>query len=70
MIYLWLDEDDAGRLNAPKISKKLGSIRCRTVRPAYEHEDGCYPKDANDALRDYPDKIAVYLKNAKFKKII
>jgi twinkle protein len=60
VIYLWLDEDDAGRLNAPKMSKKLGYRRCRTVRPAIIHKYVDYPKDANDALLKHPQRIAEY----------
>ena len=64
-IYIWLDEDDAGRINAPKMSKKLGFYRCKTVRPAYSHPEGSYPKDANDALRHHPLKIVQYIEQAK-----
>lgn len=53
-IYLWLDEDEAGRLNAPKMAKKLGVIRTKIVRPSTLHPDGDFPKDANDALRYNP----------------
>ena len=47
------------------MAKKLGYERCMTVRTSYLHDDGSYPKDANDALREYPEKIEVYLKQAK-----
>jgi twinkle protein len=53
-IYLWLDEDIAGRANASKMARKLGYERCLIVRTAFFHPDGSYPKDANDALRYNP----------------
>ena len=47
-IYLWLDNDSPGLVAAEKFAVKLGTKRCRIVKPTMGGE--AY-KDANDALR-------------------
>lgn len=53
-VYIWLDEDEAGRINADKMAQKVGVLRARIVRPAFEHANKDYPKDANEALLENP----------------
>jgi len=48
-IYLWLDDDLAGRECAIKFAKKLGTRRSYIVRTRNGADQG--PKDANDALK-------------------
>lgn len=55
-IYLWMDNDEVGLLNAPKIASKLGENRCFIVtNPNVEM------KDANDVLRQNKSLIKVLL---------
>jgi DNA primase len=64
-VYIWLDEDEAGRSNGEKMARKIGLMRARIVRPAFSHPDGGFPKDANEALLDSPEMIQVYLDKAQ-----
>ena len=51
LIYLWLDDDKAGRDGCEKLVGKLGRGRCRIVRPLPAmYRDNTAPKDANEAL--------------------
>ncbi len=44
-LYLWLDDDKAGRDGCDKLEGKLGRGRCRIVRPLPEmYRDGVAPK--------------------------
>lgn len=45
-IYLWMDNDEAGLMNVPKIASKLGVKRCFIVE-----NSNLKMKDANDVLR-------------------
>jgi twinkle protein len=45
-VYLWLDNDLAGKDASEKFAKKLGIKRCFVVQPS---EDNA-PKDANEAM--------------------
>ncbi|OMJ81488.1 hypothetical protein SteCoe_18056 [Stentor coeruleus] len=47
-IYLWLDDDLAGRESAVKFAKKLGLKRTFIVKT--KDQDGNGPKDANEAM--------------------
>lgn len=51
-VYLWMDNDAAGREGADIFAKKIGIKRCLLVQPtASDVEDGKpIPKDANEAL--------------------
>ena len=51
-IVLWMDNDEAGKLGAEKISSKIGVKRVHIVK----HNFGNL-KDANDFLRECPEKI-------------
>lgn len=48
-IILWMDNDEAGRLGADKISYKLGSKRTYIVKHEMKNL-----KDANDFLKSCP----------------
>ena len=63
-VFIWLDEDEAGRINGDKIAQKVGVLRARIVRPAFEHPKNDYPKDANEALLENPQMIQVYIDKA------
>jgi hypothetical protein len=44
-IYLWLDDDEAGREGTAKLISKLGRSRCMIVRPLPDvHREGKPPK--------------------------
>lgn len=59
-----MDEDEAGRMCAPKIAAKLGLNRTFIVRTLDKTGKG--PKDANDALKmGLADKMNDYLKKAR-----
>jgi twinkle protein len=61
-IYLWMDDDLAGREAAQKFSKKLGTKRCLVVKP----EAGKGPKDANEALlKCTPEEIKALITSAQ-----
>jgi len=49
-IYLWMDDDNAGREGAATFTRKLGAKRCAVVKTRGGEDVG--PKDANDALRE------------------
>lgn len=57
-IYLWLDNDEAGRSNRRKLAEKLGLKRTYIVSTDGE-------KDANDILRQDASRISKYLNEAK-----
>ncbi|EGR33048.1 hypothetical protein IMG5_063030 [Ichthyophthirius multifiliis] len=58
-IYLWMDNDQAGQNNYPKIAEKLGLNRSFIVLT----KNG--EKDANDVLRKNPHKMIQYIKEAR-----
>lgn len=49
-IFLWMDNDKVGTMNAPKIANKMGIKRTFIV----ENQDDKL-KDANDVLRNKPE---------------
>lgn len=49
-IYLWMDNDKAGEINAPKIASKIGIKRTFIVNNTEKKL-----KDANDILRNKPE---------------
>lgn len=59
-IYLWMDNDEVGQMNAPKIASKLGINRCFIVENSNPKM-----KDANDVLRQDRSLIKVLLDRAK-----
>ncbi|CAD8140895.1 unnamed protein product [Paramecium octaurelia] len=63
-IIIWVDDDNPGRINSQKIARKLGNARTRVVQPSLidPHD---YPKDANDCLRFYADKVMTYIDQSK-----
>ncbi|CAD8060606.1 unnamed protein product [Paramecium sonneborni] len=63
-IIIWVDDDNPGRINSQKIARKLGNARTRVVQPSLidSHD---YPKDANDCLRYYSDKVMTYIDQSK-----
>ncbi|CAD8058706.1 unnamed protein product [Paramecium sonneborni] len=63
-IIIWVDDDNPGRINSQKIARKLGNARTRVVQPSLidSHD---YPKDANDCLRFYSDKVMTYIDSSK-----
>ena len=66
-IYLWMDDDVAGREGAAKFARKLGTFRCLIVPSYIDGEGGretMRVKDANDALRMGVDMTAM-LKSAR-----
>jgi twinkle protein len=56
-IYLWMDNDAAGKEGAEMFARKIGLARCLIVKPTLANCGGMVttmeelPKDANDALR-------------------
>eukprot|EP01041_Mallomonas_annulata_P002554 gene2554-4987_t len=59
-IYVWMDDDDAGRTGCEKFVKKMGSKRCVIVKPlTTNNKTDKSPKDANDAMRQGVDMIAM-----------
>lgn len=61
-IYLWMDDDLAGREAMQKFSKKLGTKRCFVIKP--QANEG--PKDANEALlKSTPEEIKSMVASAK-----
>ncbi|CAD8143926.1 unnamed protein product [Paramecium octaurelia] len=63
-IIIWVDDDNPGRINSQKIARKLGNARTRVVQPSLldPHD---YPKDANDCLRFYADRVMNYIDQSK-----
>lgn len=59
-IYLWMDNDEVGSLNAPKLAMKLGIKRVFMVENPNKKM-----KDANDVLRQDPSLIKSLLSKAK-----
>ncbi|CAD8063104.1 unnamed protein product [Paramecium sonneborni] len=59
-ILIWVDDDEFGRINSHKIANKIGNWRTRIIQPSLINNHQ-YPKDANDCLRHYPDKIQEYI---------
>ncbi|CAD8059876.1 unnamed protein product [Paramecium primaurelia] len=59
-IFIWVDDDEFGRVNSNKIASKIGNWRTRIIQPSLINNNQ-YPKDANDCLRYYPDKIQEYI---------
>ena len=51
-IYLWMDNDEAGKLNTSKIAEKLGQNRTYIVKHNLPDM-----KDANDFLQKSPEQI-------------
>lgn len=63
-IYLWLDDDLAGRESAVKFAKKLGLKRTFIVKT--KDQDGNGPKDANEAmLNSTNEAMKKYIIDAK-----
>ena len=64
-IYLWMDNDDSGIASAHKFAAKLGLHRCYLVNPPLNLPAGRseWPKDANDALRQDVDIVALLEKS-------
>ena len=58
-VILWMDNDKAGELNAPKIGHKIGEKRTFIVN----NEDRSL-KDANDVLRKKPELMKTLLEQA------
>jgi len=59
-IYLWMDNDEVGKMNAPKIASKLGVKRCFIV-----DNPNLQAKDANDVLRQDRTQMKTLLQNAR-----
>ncbi|CAD8153082.1 unnamed protein product [Paramecium octaurelia] len=59
-ILVWVDDDDFGRVNSHKIATKIGHWKTRIIQPSSVNSDQ-YPKDANDCLRYYPDRVQEYI---------
>ena len=49
-VYLWMDNDAAGREGAEIFAKKIGINRCLLVQPDVKDDGAPAPKDANEAL--------------------
>lgn len=49
-VYLWMDNDAAGREGAEIFAKKIGINRCFLVQPTATSDGKSAPKDANEAL--------------------
>ena len=59
-IYLWMDNDEIGQMNAPKIASKLGIKRCFIVENSNKKM-----KDVNDVLRQDKSLMKTLLQKAK-----
>jgi twinkle protein len=61
-VFLWLDADEAGQMNAEKFVAKLGVSRTKLVTTKKVGEKG--PKDANDVLIEDQGAVIKYLKDS------
>lgn len=59
-IVLWMDNDEAGRMNQEKIAYKLGVSRTHIVRKTLED---C--KDANDVLLKDRNEVLAFINSAR-----